>query len=338
MNQPLLSVVVPCYNAEIYIDKCISSIICQGYSNFEVVLIDDGSTDETGMRCDMWQAKDNRIRVIHKQNEGPSYAYKDGIKHSFGEYIAFVDSDDWIHKDMFFNMMKALLDTNSDIAQCDACFVYEDGRTEHFIDKQKENSMEVVGRVEGALLIIEDVKWRSWFCNKIFKKTLFDDVEFPKDRKLREDFITLELFHKASQSVYLHNEYYFYLQRMGSIVNASNIQDKMRNTRESHDALYGRYLFVKKHPEYGNAFEKSKQNALQSGIILLNVMIKYPQYFSEDYHEKAKELRAISLTNAAEFRRDLKIYYYLLKFTGPEGYKFIGSFYVLLTNLINKLK
>ena len=90
MNQPLLTIIVPCYNVEKYIDKCVSSIATQTYSNLEILLINDGSTDQTGAICDKWQTKDERIRVIHKQNEGVSYARKTGVENATAEYVTFV--------------------------------------------------------------------------------------------------------------------------------------------------------------------------------------------------------------------------------------------------------
>ena len=109
MDQPFLSVIVPCYNVETYINRCVSSIVSQTYINLKILLINDGSTDGTGTICDVWQEKDQRIRVIHKQNEGSSYARKTGIEQTTTEYVTFVDADDWIDKNMYASMMSALL-------------------------------------------------------------------------------------------------------------------------------------------------------------------------------------------------------------------------------------
>ena len=105
MSSPLLSVIVPCYNVEKYLDKCIASIGAQTYANLEIILIDDGSADRTGELCDVWQARDPRIKVIHKQNEGSSYARKTGVENATAEYFAFVDSDDWIDPYMYSDMI-----------------------------------------------------------------------------------------------------------------------------------------------------------------------------------------------------------------------------------------
>ena len=337
-HQQLLSVIVPCYNVEKYLDKCISSIVNQTYTHLEILLINDGSTDETGARCDSWQAKDRRIRVIHKENEGSSYARKTGAESATGEYIAFVDADDWIDAGMYADMMTALLTTGSDIAQCDVCEIFEDGRMVHRSNEHKTGNFEVVKRTEGVLLILEDNKWRSWMVNKIYRKHLFEGIEFPKGRGFGEDFIAHHLFHKASQTVYLHREYYFYFKRKGSITQAQNIPAEMKSQRDYSDAYFDRYSFVKQHPEYHSALASVKYMTNCAGIHLLRNMIVNPQYFTSDYfYAKSEQLRSISLNQGDKLGRRLKIDFYLLKIS-PGLYKILRSFYVRIIRVTNRLK
>ena len=302
-HQPLLSVIVPCYNAEKYINKCVSSIVGQTYLNLEILLINDGSTDETGIICDSWQIKDDRIRVIHKQNEGSSYARKTGVENITAEYVTFVDSDDWIDKDMYHNMMIALQFTNSDIVQCGICDVFEDGRIQHRLSEYKNGSYEIVDRIKGVLLILEDKEWKSYMWNKIFKKHLFDHVEFPKGRGLHEDLSIMHiLFHHASQSVYLRDEYYYYLHRDGSITNPHLILKlKMKNVYDTCAAHYERYCFVEQHPEHQSFLIRSKNKAIKTGLVAYKRSIMYPQYFPIDYYNSLeKQLHTIEFT-----RKDL---------------------------------
>lgn len=294
MNRPLLTVIVPCYNVEKYVDKCIASIVDQTYSNLEILLIDDGSADNTGTICDTWQERDSRIRVIHKQNEGLPYARKTGMEHTTAEYVTFLDSDDWIDLNMYSDLMAALLSTDSDIAQCGVCEVYEDERIVHRNSEHKTRDFEVVGRVEGVLLISDDKKWRSWMGNKIYRKHLFEGIEFPKARRFAEDFISHDLFHKAKQSVYLHREYYFYLQRSGSITKVRNVPAEMKNQCDYFEAHFERYSFINRHPEYHNALPLLKYRTICVGINLLRSIIGYPQFFADDYFdEKMEQLRSI---------------------------------------------
>ena len=285
MNQPLLSVIVPCYNVEKYVDKCIASIIGQTYPNLEILLIDDGSTDRTGILCDAWQQKDKRIQVIHKQNEGLSYARKTGIENSTAEYLAFVDSDDWIAPNMFANMMQALLSTSSDIAQCGYCKMFEDGRTEHCNTENKAGSFEIVGQKEGVLLILDGRRWDSFMWNKIFKARLFGYIEFPKDRTYEDIPVMFRLFHHATQSVYLYDEYYYYFQRSNSITQDVNVAKKMKNRYDFYEAYYERTQFVEQHPEYHSILKYVRNFEMYAGMYALRDAVVYPQYFPENYFE-----------------------------------------------------
>jgi len=337
-NQPLLSVIVPCYNVEKYVDKCISSIIDQTYNNLEILLINDGSTDSTGNICDAWQERDPRIRAIHKQNEGLPYARKTGIENITAEYVTFLDSDDWIDLNMYSDLMEALATTNSDIALGDVCEVFEDGRIVHRNSEPNTGIIEVVGRIEGVLLILEDKKWRSWLGNKIYKKHLFDHIVFPKGRGFGEDFISHDLFHKAQQSVYLHKDYYFYLQRNSSITKTANLQSAIKNHCDYSDSWYERYCFVNQFHEYHSVLPNVEFWVLVVGICLLRNIIVHPQYFANDYYyKKVKQLCSISLSPNNKLNNIFKIEFYLLKFN-PNLYKIIIKSYIVLIKITNKLK
>ena len=337
MKNPLLTVIVPCYNVERYLDKCISSIAVQTYLDMEILLINDGSTDNTGKICDEWQERDSRIRVIHKQNEGQSYTRKLGVERSTGAYITFVDADDWIDADMYAEMMKALLSTDSDIAQCGVCEIFEDGSILHHDNERKTGAFEVVGRIEGCLLIIEDSKWRSWFWNKIFKKSLFDNVQFYKGNGFADDFITLYLFHKVRQSVYLHDEYYNYFRRRGSTTKAQNILTNIKNHLDCTDAHYDRYLFIKQHPEYHSAMLRYKSFMINLFLSLFKIMVAIPQHFPKDaFKIKTSQFNSISLS-----RKDLipvkRLLSILLLRIHPKCYQIIRKFYILLIETSNKI-
>ena len=299
INQPLLTIIVPCYNVEKYIDKCIASIVSQTYFNLEILLTNDGSSDETGTICDSWQKKDHRIKAIHKPNEGSSFARKTGVENATAEYVTFVDADDWIDENMYYNMMNALLSTNSDIAQCGVCDAYEDGRVQHRSYENKDGSFEIVDRIKGVLFIIEGKTWLSYMCNKIFKKHLFDYIEFPKGRGLHEDLSIVHiLFHHASQTVYLRDEYYFYLHRSGSITNSNYIfESKLKNSYDTCAAYYERYCFIEQHPEYQSMLQPISNRAAMLGVFYLWDTIDYPHVFLENaYNEQVERLKQFSLS------------------------------------------
>ena len=127
-NKACISVIVPVYKVEPYLDRCVQSVVNQTYPNLEIILVDDGSPDQCPVMCDTWAKKDPRIRVIHKKNGGLSDARNAGMAAASGEYISFVDSDDWIAPEMLERLVKALERDDSDIAACAVEMVWEDGR------------------------------------------------------------------------------------------------------------------------------------------------------------------------------------------------------------------
>lgn len=127
-DSPLISVIIPVYNVEKYLHRCLDSVIEQTYKNLEVILIDDGSTDHSGEICDDYAAKDVRIHVIHQENQGVSAARNKGLDTAKGEYIAFVDSDDYILPEMYAKMLECIIENNVDFCVCQWQYEYADGR------------------------------------------------------------------------------------------------------------------------------------------------------------------------------------------------------------------
>ena len=336
-SQSLLSVIVPCYNVEKYLDKCILSIIGQTYSNMEILLIDDGSTDTTGKICDAWREKDRRIRVIHKQNEGLSYARKTGIENITAEYVTFVDADDWIDPKMYSDLMSALLSTNSDIAECDLCFAFEDGRIVHRIDNH-DASIKTMGRIEGVAHIFEDNLAFTCFWNKIFKTKLFNGIDFHKDLAYGEDLMVYKLYHHALQSVYVNSEYYFYLQRSNSICNDKSIPAELKKLREWSDVLYESYDFVEKHQEYHSVLKIIRNYAMCVGLRLLHSMLTYPEQFTGEYYNfKIKQLRSIPLVKGDVIPHNAKRELSLLKIS-PALYEIFRRLYNRFIRFANRLE
>ena len=337
MSHPLLTVIVPCYNVEKYLDKCVPSIVAQTYSNLEILLINDGSTDSTETICNEWQKRDARIRVIHKQNEGLAFARKTGIENASAEYVAFVDADDWIDANMYADMMTVLHSTNSDLVQCDNCTVYEDGRIEPYGNEQKSGTVDVIGRTEGVLMFLER-KMPPYVWNKVCKKQLYDDVNFPKGRQYAECFISVKLLHGSSQTAYLYGQYYYYLQRSGSIVHAINRELELKNLADFSDEYCEIYVFTKSYPQYHPALAHVATYALRLTLQLLRNIIESPQYFTKDYFDtKTKQVRSISLYRQRKLQTGLKIEYYLIKIS-PRLYKIFRLFYAGIIKMTNKLK
>lgn len=214
-----LSIIVPVYNVEQYLDNCINSILNQTYRNFELILIDDGSPDKSAEICDKYRLLDNRIKVIHKKNGGLSSARNAGLEIATGKYIGFVDSDDWINKDMYDKMLNLAEKNEADIVQCEYLEVYDN----KIIMQPKENSeFEVSNKFDALEKIInfgqEHVNGVvSW--NKIYKSYLFNDIRFPIGKLNEDEFTTYKLVHKSEKIIFLKEKLYYYRQTPNSIMN-----------------------------------------------------------------------------------------------------------------------
>ena len=318
-------------------DKCISSIAGQTYTNLEILLVNDGSTDGTDKICDSWQERDHRIRAIHQQNEGVSCARNNGIKHVDGEYVAFVDADDWIDVNMYSDMMSALLSTGSDIVHCDLCIVYDDGSMEHRVN-ERDVTVRIMGRAEGVIMILDDHKWRTQIGCKIYKKILFENIEFPKGRIYGEDMIVHDLFHHAAQTVFLDKEYYFYLVRNDSASRQGNTKVEMKKISDYSDANFERYSFVVNHPEYQSVLPFIKHKTINLAVGLMRNMVAYPQYFTKEYIKvKTEQLRSITPSEEYKLQRGINFELNIIKIS-PQLYKILRLLYVFTIRVTNKLK
>lgn len=216
MVNEMISVIVPVYNVDKYLDKCIETIRNQTYENLEIILIDDGSTDQSGNLCDVYAKQDMRIHVIHQENRGLSGARNRGIEEARGEYLAFIDGDDYIDSRMMEVLLNNMISTQADISVVDFQRVDED-MVLHEIDIQDQIQI-----YEGANILS-----RLWMdnvrtviaCNKLYKKSLFDDLQYPIGRYHEDTFIIHRLLYQCSRVVYSNLKLYYYVQHSGSIMN-----------------------------------------------------------------------------------------------------------------------
>lgn len=189
----LISIIVPVYNVEKYLRRCIDSILNQTYHNLDVILIDDGSTDESGKICDEYACKDNRIRVIHKPNGGLSSARNIGIDNAKGDYIGFVDSDDWVEPEMFYILKKNLEEYDADVSDINAKVVKD--------EFPFKNSKEKITCYEGTDILRDYFISDRYACwRKLYTKSAISDVRFP-DGKINEDIIANYLFLKNAKKI-----------------------------------------------------------------------------------------------------------------------------------------
>lgn len=209
----LLSVIVPVYKVEPYLDICVQSIVRQTYQNLEILLVDDGSPDCCPQLCDNWAARDNRIKVIHKPNGGLSDARNVGIAAAMGELLAFVDADDTLHPQMYETLLLAMLNSNADIALCDF------RRTDKPSQPEEPLPTEIVIQIPSkdemlrSVLVEYVVAW-----NKIYRRSLFSGVRYPKGRLYEDEFVAHQLLWKAHRVAWVKAELYYYFQRNDSIM------------------------------------------------------------------------------------------------------------------------
>lgn len=209
-----ISIIVPIYKVEQYLQRCVDSLLKQTYENFELILVDDGSPDSCGDICDEYARQDSRIQVIHKENGGLSDARNAGMDIATGEYIVFVDSDDWVVSDYLESMLEALEETDSDICECQ---VY---RTtgEEYTDIKMEVKPEVYDTIVALNELIHDGVFRQHVWNKLYRREVVGDIRFPKGKTNEDEFWTYQVFGRARQAVKIDDVLYCYYQRSGSIM------------------------------------------------------------------------------------------------------------------------
>ena len=236
-----ISVIVPIYNVEKYLFKCIDSIISQTYTNLEIILVDDGSPDNCSRICDDYSLKDNRIKVIHKENGGLSDARNVGLDAATGDYVSFIDSDDYINKEFYETLVNLIIKHNADIAQCEFLKVYEeninnDNNYKSYNDEKVTilSNNEALNNLYNENYVNTVVVW-----NKIYKRELFKNIKYPKGKVHEDEYTTYKILFSAKKVVSTSKQMYYYLQRSSSIMGKGfNIKslDKL-------DAYYGQVLF-----------------------------------------------------------------------------------------------
>lgn len=235
MIQPLISIIIPIYKVEPYLQRCLDSILNQTYSNLEIILVDDGSPDGCPQICDDYATKDNRIIVIHKKNGGLSDARNTGLDICKGDYISFVDSDDYVNEKYIEELFKISIKENADIVIAENIQTAPQQNSKHFIKaySNKDALIHLFSNNHIAFIV-------SW--GKLYKKHLFSTLRFPIGKFHEDEFTTYILFYNSKKIVYTSEILYYYYQRAGSIVSTRHPWDVL-------DYLEKRYLFFKEKKE-----------------------------------------------------------------------------------------
>ena len=227
----MISIIVPVYNVEKYLERCIESLINQTYQNIEIILIDDGSSDNCGEICDKYAKVDSRIKVIHQVNSGVSVARNAGLMAAKGEYIGFIDSDDFVNSDMYETLLTSMIKNDCDIAIGGYDYVDETGTISR---PYNEKGTEILSRHDTLYKQFDiEPTIRFGVVNKLYKSELIDDIKFPEDLKSGEDGVFLyEYLKKISKAAFVHKPLYKNVERQGSATHGGLASESLR------DALY----------------------------------------------------------------------------------------------------
>ncbi len=216
----MISIVVPVYKVEKYLHRCVDSILAQTFKDFELILVDDGSPDRCGEICDEYALKDDRIRVVHQENQGLSVARNVGIELARGEYIGFVDSDDYIHQDMYHRLYEELKNSDASFAMCDYYIVNEDLSMKSIHDFKKN----LMTPLE-ALPMLNSMMGFAW--NKLYKKNIFKNLRYPPGRIYEDGLIAHKIFYFSDRIIYIPDKLYYYFQSSNSITRNAKLINKL---------------------------------------------------------------------------------------------------------------
>lgn len=240
---PTLSIIIPVYNSESFLDECIRSVLNSTYRDFELILIDDGSTDASCSICEKFQQLDERVIVIHTNNNGAGAARNLGLELSRGTFIAFVDSDDYIHYHMYDILMSYMSD-DIDIAECNYSIVYnsfKENKENYTITNS--NNFRYYSALEALYENIYNLGFYTVIWNKIFRKSCINNTRFPEDTRIDDEFWTYKVIGNSRRLIKVDRELYYYRYNPNSIMHTLD----MGNYQEEIQASVERIYYIDKH-------------------------------------------------------------------------------------------
>lgn len=300
MNEKLISIIIPIYGTKDYLERCLNSVISQTYKNLEIILVNDIQTSETKSICDKFKLLDNRIKVIDVSSVEVGEARNIGIKHSTGEYLGFVDSDDYIREDMYEVLLKELVNSDADIA--DIGFAREeDGIIE---EKKFTEKVQVLEKEVAIEELLKDKKVQSYMWNKLFRRSVWNNIWFDSKRVYEDIDIMYKLFIQAEKVVLIDSLKYIYVQRSTSIMhtlNSSYILDRLNVTVDRYNTFKNsnnsKIIFMNKYAFVVNMIVVYRRIVLDRYDDIFSEFMKYYDLFIEIVNEYEKEIRAILTPN-----------------------------------------
>lgn len=302
---PLINIIVPVYNVEKYLNKCVDSILVQTYKNIRVILVDDGSPDACPQICDEYAKKDSRVIVIHRENGGLSAARNSGLDRLWngglseqGDYVAFVDSDDYVAPDYIAFLYWLLTENDADIAQCGHYVVFSENRK---VDKNAEHHTVVLNKKEAIESLCYNGIWDVTACNKLYKLSVFKDLRFPEG-KLYEDTATSYLVVDNADRLVVNMEpLYYYVQRYESIANGVKWKKSKYQFLEVGDMLAA--WVTSRYPDLKNAANVKRVYVRLSTLSQMVNCNHYDPKRVEEMRQVIKENRKNVLKNQKVSKR-----------------------------------
>lgn len=323
MNE-LISIIVPVYKVEQYLDKCIQSIVDQTYTNLEIILVDDGSPDRCPEMCDTWAMRDSRILVIHKENAGVSAARNSGLDLASGEYLAFVDSDDYIANNLCEKVVRLFSENDVDIVTFDCQQVTETGE----VLGGTETICDGILTTETALLMLMQGRINNYLWNKVYRRHVFRDIRCPEGQICFEDMaIMYKAFLKSKRIYCLNEKLYHYLKRSDSAtsaMDATKICDAYKTRRDCYSNLKTKY------PEAAE-------------IVFSRVVLCAVRLYDRSLWERIDEDLLLDVRDFLEknrkriLQRERKVTYFLYYYI-PRTYKFCRVWVHRIGRLVKKVR
>ena len=243
MEKDLISIIVPVYKVEPYLDRCIQSIVNQTYKNLEIILVDDGSPDNCPVMCDTWAQRDTRIKVIHKKNSGLADARNMGLEVAKGTYLTFVDSDDYVDERFVECLYAKIQESDAQISCVDLQKFNDENPA--IIDTEKHKTM-LYPQKEAVAALFDESQFGNYMWNKLFRRELFDTIKFPSGKLMEDVAIIYLLFEQCDLISYCPAKLYFYYQRAGSILHKINAKLQM----DWYSSAKERYFYIReKYPD-----------------------------------------------------------------------------------------
>ena len=313
MEKPLISVIVPVYKVEPYINRCVESIVNQTYKNLEIILVDDGSPDNCPKMCDEWAEKDNRLKVIHKQNGGLSDARNAGLDIASGKYVMYCDSDDWIEHDMIYLLLNTIEENNADVSRCGIITDFEDGSASELSGNSEIKILSSKDEMIIDLVMGDYLSGVVW--NKLYKYDIVNNIRFDgKDGSSEDILYNFRVIQNAKSIACCDVPKYHYLIRERSITNSPFSEGAFSIVR-------AKKIILSSQIDNEATLEYCKKSFVASAFVVLNGMIRNDM-FMDKFSEMRKSIlnykRSIFNSSLYSFKDKIKT---LLLLVFPNLYK-----------------